>query len=277
MKKSPRFFLLALTALAIAAPGCTRKKQVWIYTSIYKEVIAEMEPMIKAAVPEADVQWYQGGSENVAAKVNAELSAGRRQGRHPDHERSFLVPRAQAGRKASAATTAPPPRTSRPNSTDPDHASSPSRIPVMVMAYNSEAYEIRRSCRSAGRSSRIPNARASSRWAARSNRARTSRLVAILSKTYGWEFFQKLRANEIVAAGGNSSVITRIETKERPIGIVLLENVLKARSKGSPVRADLPARRRDSDSEPDRDDQKRRQGRDDRSRPQKSLRLVLHA
>ena len=39
---------------------------------------------------------------------------------------------------------------------------------------------------------------------------------------------------------GNVSVITRIETRERPVGVVLLENILKAQAKGSPVKAIYP-------------------------------------
>ena len=65
--------------------------------------------------------------------------------------------------------------------------------------------------------------------------------VALLQEKYGWNYFEQLRKNEIIAAGGNSSVITRMETKERPVGIVLLENILKAWDKGSPVRPVYPA------------------------------------
>ena len=36
-------------------------------------------------------------------------------------------------------------------------------------------------------------------------------------------------------------MITRIETRERPVGIVLLENILKAQKKGSPVRPHYPS------------------------------------
>ena len=44
----------------------------------------------------------------------------------------------------------------------------------------------------------------------------------------------------MVAAGGNSSVLTRIETREREIGILLLENLLKASEKGSPAKPVYP-------------------------------------
>ena len=57
--------------------------------------------------------------------------------------------------------------------------------------------------------------------------------VTILSRRYGWEYFEKLRARNLLSAGGNSSVLNRIRTGERPVGVVLLENVLRARQEGA--------------------------------------------
>lgn len=64
--------------------------------------------------------------------------------------------------------------------------------------------------------------------------------VAMLSRAFGWQFFDDLRQNDLIAAGGNSSVMNRMETRERPIGIVLLENILKAQKKGSSIGAIYP-------------------------------------
>ena len=49
--------------------------------------------------------------------------------------------------------------------------------------------------------------------------------AAFLSTTYGWDFYKNLRAGGAVASGGNSSVMRRIEGKEFPLGIVLLDLV----------------------------------------------------
>ncbi|RPJ78149.1 MAG: extracellular solute-binding protein, partial [Alphaproteobacteria bacterium] len=51
--------------------------------------------------------------------------------------------------------------------------------------------------------------------------------VAFLSKKYGWDYFSALRQNNFIAEGGNSGVIRRLQSKERPVGIVLLENLLR--------------------------------------------------
>ncbi len=51
--------------------------------------------------------------------------------------------------------------------------------------------------------------------------------VAFLQKAYGWDYFKSLRKNNTISEGGNSSVIRRVQTKERPVGWVLLENILR--------------------------------------------------
>ena len=51
--------------------------------------------------------------------------------------------------------------------------------------------------------------------------------VAILQKKYGWEYFKGLKANQTISEGSNGSVIRRMQSKERPVGWVLLENVLR--------------------------------------------------
>jgi ABC-type glycerol-3-phosphate transport system substrate-binding protein len=73
-------FGIGILGLALlSGSGCTSKNRVWIYTSMYKEVIAEMKPQLERALPDIEVRWYQGGSENVAARINTELFAGRTQ------------------------------------------------------------------------------------------------------------------------------------------------------------------------------------------------------
>jgi iron(III) transport system substrate-binding protein len=55
-------------------------------------------------------------------------------------------------------------------------------------------------------------------------------LLAFLLRDEGWPFVERLDANGLVAAGGNSAVLARIDTAERPVGALLLENLLSARA-----------------------------------------------
>ncbi len=231
--------LLAVScAVALASSGCTPRKSVWIYTSLYKEVIAEMAPVLKAAVPEAQVEWFQGGSETIAGKLNAELAAG---GPKADliltSDPFWYLELKKAGRLL--AYESPAAREVPAEFRDPDHAFVTVRMPVLVIGYNSEAFQAKE----------LPEswkALLSSKWKDKISmgsplESGTSfTAVAMLNRQFGWPFFEALRRNNLVAAGGNSSVITRMETKERPVGIVLLENVLKAMDKDSPVRPIYP-------------------------------------
>jgi iron(III) transport system substrate-binding protein len=50
----------------------------------------------------------------------------------------------------------------------------------------------------------------------------------MLSKEFGWEYFAELRKLGVVAEGTQSSVLSRIETGERPIGVLPLESIIRA-------------------------------------------------
>jgi iron(III) transport system substrate-binding protein len=230
-------FIAAMILLGVAVcvtTSCARKPRVWIYASMYKEVIAEMKPLLeKALPPDVEVMWFQGGSENIASKVNAELAAGRTRAdiiltSDPFWYYELKMAGMLLPYECAAASGVPG------YFMDPDRHFAGVRLPVMVIAYNPNAIgekDVPRSWKDLigpplkGRVS-MPNP-------LESGSAFTA--VAMLQRAFGWDYFRELRARDLLVAGGNSSVITRMETGERPVGIVLLENVLKARRKGSPV------------------------------------------
>ncbi len=232
---------LLLIVFLLSAASCSGKKKLWIYTSIYKEVIETMrEPLQKAMPADVEVVWFQSGSENIASKLNAELAAGAtRADLVLTSDPFWYYELKQEGKllpyKSPAAKDIPD------IYVDPDGAFAGVRLPVMVIGYNSRYFanesELPKNWKDLAdprfkRLISMPNPLES---------GSSFTAIALLQKKYGWDFFEKLRSNDIIAAGGNSSVITRIETRERPLGIVLLENVLKAWDKDSPVRPLYPA------------------------------------
>ena len=70
--KNTLFLLLFLLV------GCkeSNPNEIWIYTSTYKDTVADVEPRLKAQFPEMEFHFYQAGSEEITAKVNAEMLAG---------------------------------------------------------------------------------------------------------------------------------------------------------------------------------------------------------
>ncbi|MGZ3696630.1 MAG: ABC transporter substrate-binding protein [Bdellovibrionota bacterium] len=233
MRKS----LLPLLISALTLSSCQSKNEVWVYTSLYKEVIAEMEPMLRAAFPEVDVKFFQGGSENVAAKLNTELAAGHTKADLILTSDPFWYFELKQGGKLLAYDS-PAARAVPAAFSDPDHAFVTVRIPVMVIGYNGEAFRDPSSLPKSWKD--LPAQKGKVSIGSPLESGTTFTAVALLQKQYGWLFFKQLRDQDLISAGGNNSVINRIETKERPIGIVLLENILKARSKGSTVRPIYP-------------------------------------
>jgi iron(III) transport system substrate-binding protein len=58
--------------------------------------------------------------------------------------------------------------------------------------------------------------------------------VFIQSK-YGDAFFTQLREKGAIVAGGNAAVLQKVESGEVDAGVLLLENALAARGRGSPI------------------------------------------
>ena len=65
--------------LELGPPGeaaATGRPTVWVYTAIYQEQVDQFAALAAAELPDIDVQWFQGGSEKVAQRWEAEHSAG---------------------------------------------------------------------------------------------------------------------------------------------------------------------------------------------------------
>ncbi|MGV7930735.1 MAG: ABC transporter substrate-binding protein [Spirochaetota bacterium] len=241
MRKATTLAILTIAVLMLSLSSCSGKKKIWIYTSIYKEVIETMRgPLQKAMPADVEVMWFQSGSENIASKVNAELAAGAtRADLILTSDPFWYYELKQEGKllpyKSPAATDIPA------IYVDPDGAFAGVRLPVMVIGYNSRYFTNEADLPKNWKDLADPRFKRLISMPNPLESGSSFTAVALLQKLYGWDYFEKLRNNDIIAAGGNSSVITRIETRERPIGMVLLENVLKAWDKGSPVRPVYPA------------------------------------
>ena len=221
------------------AAGSPPNGEVWVYTSMYQSVIDELTPQLSEAYPDVQIKWFQAGSEKVAQRAEAEWSAG--------GTRACLLmtsdPFWYAGLKEQGRLQPHlPPSALRVDRSlvDLDGYWLTSRISLMVMARNETTLA---AADAPGRISDL----ASPAWADRFSMGdplssgTMFTTVAFLQDDPGWPLLERMRDNGLIAAGGNSSVITRVETGEREIGIVLLENLLKASTKNSPAKPIFPA------------------------------------
>ncbi len=222
--------ILAIIALLLLACGGSPDKEVWIYTSIYKEVYPLFEPGLAAAFPGVEFRWYQSGSEKIAAKILAEERGG---GTKADLlMTSDLFFYQELDKLGLLLPLAGPVFDRMPAAySDGDGAFAVVRFPLMVIAYNRErvvgdnvpaGFEALLHPRYRGRLT-MPSPLES---------GSTLTTVLYLHQRFGRFYFEGLRRNDVLAAGGNGATLSRIQSGERPVGIVLLENVLKAKSMG---------------------------------------------
>lgn len=219
--------ILALIA-TLAIVGCTKKDEktkVWVYTSLYKDTIADIQPKIAAEFPNIDVQFYQAGSEEVASKVQAEQLAGKIQADILiSSDRFWYEDLAAKGNLVSYK----PAQTEKVEDffKHPEGYYSTLSFPVMVIAYNSEAVKEADAPKTF---KELTDAKWKDKVSTGSPLASGTNFttVAFLVKKYGWDYYTGLRKNNLIAEGGNSGVVRRLQSKERPVGIVLMENVLR--------------------------------------------------
>ncbi|MBI3185906.1 MAG: ABC transporter substrate-binding protein [Myxococcales bacterium] len=203
--------------------------ELWVYTSAYRQVIDELEPLLRRALPEVTVRWYQAGSEKVASRLEAELAAGGTQADVLMTSDPFLYERFK--REGRLLRYASPNGLRIPRALmDLDGAYAGCRISTMVLVH---------------RAGVEPPASfqelAASRW--RGEVALGDPLTSgtsftwavLLERKYGEGFFTALRENGARVAGGNAAVLQKVESGEAKVGVVLLENALAAERKGSPI------------------------------------------
>lgn len=232
--------LLFWNIIFILLLSCTSKNEneVWIYTSLYKDTISDIKPKLEKDFPQITFKFFQAGSEEIAAKVNAEIMAG---GTMADilisSDRFWYEDMAREGVLAIYKTdrTKQIPTRFR----HPQGYYNTLSLPVMVLAYNNDVFKEKSVPQ---KFSELTQPKWKGLFSTGSPLASGTNFttVAFLSKKYGWDFFEKLQKNETISAGGNSAVVRRIQSKERPIGWVLLENLLRFQGKDTRLKTIFP-------------------------------------
>ena len=201
------------------------RKEIWIYTSLYKDTIADMNPKLEKAFPHLKINWYQAGSEEIAAKINTELIAGvPKADILISSERFWYQELSDNGKliswKPSAFANF---EDDYKNNLGTFHVVS---VPVMVLVYNSDAVTFSEAPKSF-KNLTLPKYDRLLTGGSPLASGTAFTTVLALQHMYSWDYFIKLKTNHFLFDGGNSAVLKRIQTKERPIGFVLLENVLR--------------------------------------------------
>ena len=213
--------------------GCQKKEEanntLWIYTSMYKDTISKLTPLLKKDFPGVDFKFYQAGSEDIATKVNAEIMANNVQADILISSDRFWYEELSDNNYLHSFTP------NKSNEIDPSLKHPESyyhtvSIPVMVLAYNNEVISKEDAPKSFKELS-TPEWNQKFTTGSPLSSGTNFTTMAMLQYHYGWDYFKKLKNNQTIAQGGNSSVLRRIQSKERPVGWVLLENLLRFQDK----------------------------------------------
>ena len=208
---------------------------VWIYTSMYRTVVDALEPVLKEQLPGVTVHWYQAGSEKVLARLEAELSAGGTQADLIATSDPFLYARFKDEGRWLPYASANGQRIPR-TLVDLDGQFTAIRVSTMVLVHR-KGVEGPLSFQDL----------VDPKWKGEvalgdpltSGTAFT--WAVFIEQKYGSDFFEKLRQNGARIAGGNAAVLQKLEGSEASVGVLLLENALVARSKGSPIEIQWPS------------------------------------
>ncbi len=224
----PRPALLPALALALAAcrvelgpPGqatATRRPTVWIYTAIYQEQVDTFEALANAELPDIDLQWFQGGSEKVSQRWEAEHTAG--------GSPACIIATSDpawyvdlAGRELLVAYVSPRALELPRAWVTPYYAAH--HVDLMVIGAENGQPAPKSFAELAE-----PQWRGKFSTGDPFSSGTTFTTVSAWDHLLGQPFLEALRANGWVMAGGNSAVLSRIESGEKPVGVVLLNNLL---------------------------------------------------
>lgn len=222
-------FFLSLTFFFTISCSSSDKNTVWIYTSMYPETIELFDNALKKKFPDINIKWYQNGSENVQAKIALEQVA--------EDVKADLVltsdifwyqKMAKEGFWQSYQSSL---NQNIPDEMQgPDHTFSTPRISIMVIGYNKKFI-------TPENAPKTFKELAESKWKGKVSSGNPLEsgsnftLMSNLAYRYGYDFLKKLRENDLMSSGGNSAVMKRIITGERPVGLILIENLLKEKKR----------------------------------------------
>ena len=242
--------LLAMGAMVAAGCGGGDKKpaandgkggvkgDVMVYTSIYPDIIDKMcKPNVAKAFPDMKVTWFQGGTEKVKTKIAGEIKAKKIGAdvlmvADPSYylalkKQGLLLDYVSKNQKDVIADK------------DQNGAWTAVRISNMIIAYNKD--KVKNPPKSW---QDLTDPKWKGKIAMPNPMLSGTAYVAVgaLADKYGWEYFDKLKANGIRVEEGNSAIQNKLLTGEYAAAMILEENILKLKeTKHEPLEVVYPS------------------------------------
>lgn len=237
--------IASVLAFALILGGCGGSKpaasgdsekiagKLMIYTSIYPDIIKLVEPEIKKAFPDLQVEWFQSGTEKVVAKLAGEIEANKVVAdvlmvADPSYYLFLKEKGLLESYKSKHFDQVAVDKDTK------DHTYTGVRISNVIIAYNTKLVKAEEAPKSF-KDLTDPKWKGKIVLVDPTQSGTALNSTYALSKKYGWEYFEKLKANGAIAGGGNSAVEKKLISGEFAVAVILEENILKAKDKGEPV------------------------------------------
>ena len=188
-------------------------------------IVSELDQLIKPAFPDVDIKWYHSGSERIQVTLEQETNHGVRRADMVTSADPFYFLKLKEENRLMAYSS-PLNRALSADLRDPDDFFATFRFMAVVIAYNKDKIK-------AADAPKTWKDLESPKWdkkismAAPADSGTALTAVSYLSHQFGWTYLLGLKRNHVLAIGGNEEVITRLATGERPIGLVLLQDLVK--------------------------------------------------
>lgn len=197
-----RLWLVPVLALGIAAPASAAEK-LMLYTSMKESLVGKIRDAFAKKHPEVAFDYYSAGAGKLMAKVAAERQSGRMTVDVLWHSE---VPDFYALKRDGMFERYVSPEAKNVRSTvvDPDGYFTPARLGTLGIAYNTKA--VKEPPRS-WQDLLDPRFRGGFGIANPALSGTSFMSVAMLANTFGWEFLEKLKANEARVGHGSGQVV----------------------------------------------------------------------
>lgn len=202
--------------------------EIMIYTSIYEDIIDQILPVLKAKFPNADIEFFQGGTGAIQSKIASEMDSGKL-----DCDMMLIAEPSYALELKEEGYLHAYDAVNKVNILDELEYDEegywyPVRISNMVLAYNPENVEKEEVAQTLEEFSKLENISMSNPLTSGTALASISGLY----DAYGQDYFKELgQANVAVESG--SVALGKLETGECSEIMVLEESVLKKREEES--------------------------------------------
>ena len=227
------FTYLAFSLAFWGGSNAIAKPTVWIYTSVYPDSLQVFDAVLKEKFPDYDIQWFQNGSENVHAKIAIErLSKNVQADLVLTADLAWYKKMAAEGFFENYVVSVPYEIPASFRATDGAYTAP--RLGAVVIGYNKKLVSDTDAPKSF---SELTDPKWKGKISSGSPLESGSQYTLMMNLVYkyGYDFLKSLRQNDIVAAGGNSAVMKRLVTGEKPVGLVLLENLLNEQKKNPDI------------------------------------------